>query len=105
MRQTHIGGQAARGAIGRVLAAHDVDRGTRTARKLSCRHERAARLRHGQRHVLAGIESGLDGLQCLGSVELRGYTVNEHVVLRHRNAKSPPGQARRVVHQNYCLSW
>lgn len=44
------------------------------------RHKRSARLRHGQRHVLARIEPGLDGLQCLGSVELRGYTVNEHAV-------------------------
>ena len=91
MRQTHIGGQAARGAIGRVLAAHDVDRGTRTARKLSCRHERAARLRHGQRHVLAGIESGLDGLQRLGSVELCGYTVNEHAVPPASQRQKPAG--------------
>ena len=80
MRQANIGGQAARGSVGRVLAAHDVDRGTRTARKLGSRHKRAARLRHGERYVLAGIESGLDGLQGLGSVELRGYTVNEHAV-------------------------
>ena len=105
MRQTHIGSQAARGAIGRILAAHDVDRGARAARKLGGGHQRAARLRHGQRHVLARIEPGLDGLQRLGSVELRGYTVNEHMVLRHRNAKSPPGQARRVVRQICCLSW
>ena len=80
MRQAHVGGKAARGAIGRVLAAHNVDRRARTPRKLGCRHKRSARLRHGQRHVLAGIESGLDGLQGLGSVELRGYTVNEHAV-------------------------
>ena len=78
--QTHVGGKAARGAIGRVLATHNVDRGTRAARKLSGRRKRTARLRHGQRHVLAGIESGLDSLQGLGSVELRGYTVNEHAV-------------------------
>lgn len=56
MRQAHVGGKAARGAIGRVLAAHDIDRGARTARKLGRRHKRATRLRHGQRHVLAGIE-------------------------------------------------
>ena len=63
MRKAHVGGKAARGAIGRVLAAHNVDRRSRTARKLGGRHKRTARLRHGQRHVLAGIESGLDGLQ------------------------------------------
>ena len=79
-RQAHIGGQTACGAVGGVLATHDVDRGARTTRKLGGRHERSARLRHGQRHVLASIEPGLDGLQRLGSVELRGYTVNEHTV-------------------------
>ena len=78
--QAHIGGQTACGAIGRILATHDVDRGARTTRKLGCRHKCSARLRHGKRHVLARIEPGLDGLQCLGSVELRGYTVNEHAV-------------------------
>ena len=79
-RQAHIGGQTACGAGGGVLATHDVDRGARTTRKLGGRHERSARLRHGQRHVLASIEPGLNGLQRLGSVELRGYTVNEHAV-------------------------
>ena len=91
VRQANIGGQATRGAIGSVLAAHDIDRGTRTARKLGCRHKRATRLRHGQRHVLAGIESGLDGLQCLGSVELRGYTVNEHAVPPASQRQKPAG--------------
>ena len=62
IRQAHVGGKAARGAIGRVLAAHNVDRRARATRKLGGRHKRTARLRHGQRHVLAGIESGLDGL-------------------------------------------
>ena len=80
VRQAHIGGQTACGAIGRILATHDVDRGARTTRKLGGGHKRSARLRHGQRHVLTRIESGLDGLQGLGSVELRGYTVNEHAV-------------------------
>ena len=91
MCQAHVGGKAARGAIGRILAAHDIDRGARTARKLGCRHKRAARLRHGQRHVLAGIESGLDGLQRLGSVELRGYTVNEHAVPPASQRQKPAG--------------
>ena len=91
VRQAHVGGKAARGAIGRVLAAHNVDRGARTARKLGCRHKRATRLRHGQRHVLAGIESGLDGLQGLGSVELRGYTVNEHAVPPASQRQKPAG--------------
>ena len=91
VRQAHIGGKAAGGTIGRVLATHNVDRRARTARKLGCRHERAARLRHGQRHVLAGIESGLDGLQCLGSVELRGYTVNEHAVPPALQRQKPAG--------------
>ena len=91
MRQAHVGGKAARGAIGRVLAAHNVDRRSRTARKLGGRHKRTARLRHGQRHVLAGIESGLDGLQGLGSVELRGYTVNEHAVPPASQRQKPAG--------------
>ena len=91
VRQPHIGGKAAGGTIGRVLAAHNVDRGARTARKLGCRHERAARLRHGQRHVLAGIEPGLDGLQRLGSVELRGYTMNEHAVPPASQRQKPAG--------------
>ncbi|CUN65609.1 Uncharacterised protein [Collinsella aerofaciens] len=91
VRQAHVGGKAARGAIGRVLAAHNVDRRARTARKLGGRHKRATRLRHGQRHVLAGIESGLDGLQRLGSVELRGYTVNEHAVPPASQRQKPAG--------------
>ena len=91
VRQPHIGGQAARSAIGRVLAAHNVDRRARTARKLGRRHKRATRLRHGQRHVLAGIESRLDGLQRLGSVELRGYTVNEHAVPPASQRQKPAG--------------
>ena len=91
VRQAHISSKAARGAIGRVLAAHNVDRGARTARKLGCRHKRATRLRHGQRHVLAGIESGLDSLQRLGSVELRGYTVNEHAVPPASQRQKPAG--------------
>ena len=91
VRQAHIGGQTACGAIGRILATHDVDRGARTTRKLGGRHERATRLRHGQRHVLARIESGLDGLQCLGSVELRGYTVNEHAVPPALQRQKPAG--------------
>ena len=91
VRQAHISSKAARGAIGRVLAAHNVDRGARTARKLGCRHKRATRLRHGQRHVLAGIESGLDSLQRLGSVELRGYTVNEHAVPPALQRQKPAG--------------
>ena len=91
MRQAHIGGKAARGAISRILAAHNVDRRARAARKLGGRHKRAARLRHSQRHVLAGIESGLDGLQCLGSVELRGYTVNEHAVPPASQRQKPAG--------------
>ena len=80
VRQAHIGGKATRGAIGCILATHDVDRRARAARKLGGGHKRSTRLRHGQRHVLARIEPGLDGLQRLGSVELRGYTVNEHAV-------------------------
>ena len=80
MRQAHVGGKATSGAIGRILATHDVDRGARTTCKLGGRHKRSARLRHGQRHILARIEPGLDDLQRLGSVELRGYTVNEHAV-------------------------
>ena len=91
MCQAHVSGKAARGAIGRVLAAHNVDRGARTARKLGCRHKRAARLRHSQRHVLASIESGLDSLQGLGSVELRGYTVNEHAVPPASQRQKPAG--------------
>lgn len=91
MRQPHIGGKAAGGTIGRVLAAHNVDRGARTARKLGGSHKRATRLRHGQRHVLAGIEPGLDGLQRLGSVELRGYTVNEHAVPPASQRQKPAG--------------
>ena len=91
MRQAHVGGKAARGAIGRVLATHNVDRRARTARKLGGRHKRAARLRHSQRHILAGIEPGLDGLQCLGSVELRGYTVNEHAVPPALQRQKPAG--------------
>ena len=91
VRQAHIGGKAACGAIGRILATHDVDRRTRATRKLGGGHKRAARLRHGQRHVLAGIESGLDGLQCLGSVELRGYTVNEHAVPPALQRQKPAG--------------
>ena len=91
MRQTHIGGQTARGAIGRILATHDVDRGARTTRKLGGGHKRSARLRHGQRHVLASIEPGLDGLQRLGSVELRGYTVNEHAVPPASQRQKPAG--------------
>ena len=91
VRQAHVGGKAARGAIGRILATHNVDRRARTARKLGGRHKRAARLRHGQRHVLAGIESGLDGLQRLGSVELRGYTVNEHAVPPASQRQKPAG--------------
>ena len=91
VRQAHIGGKAARGAISRILAAHNVDRRARAARKLGGRHKRAARLRHSQRHVLAGIESGLDGLQCLGSVELRGYTVNEHAVPPASQRQKPAG--------------
>ena len=91
MRQTHVGGKAARGAIGRVLAAHNVDRRARATRKLGGRHKRTARLRHGQRHILAGIESGLDGLQGLGSVELRGYTVNEHAVPPASQRQKPAG--------------
>ena len=91
MRQAHVGGKAARGAISRILATHDIDRRARTARKLGGRHKRAARLRHSQRHILASIESGLDGLQCLGSVELRGYTVNEHAVPPALQRKKPAG--------------
>lgn len=91
VRQAHIGGKAARDAISRILAAHNVDRRARAARKLGGRHKRAARLRHSQRHVLAGIESGLDGLQCLGSVELRGYTVNEHAVPPALQRQKPAG--------------
>ena len=91
VRQAYVGGKAARGTICRVLAAHDVDRGARTARKLGGRHKRATRLRHGKRHVLAGIESGLDGLQRLGSVELRGYTVNEHAVPPASQRQKPAG--------------
>ena len=89
--QAHVSGKAARGAIGRVLTTYDIDRGARTARKLGGGHKRAARLRHGQRHVLAGIESGLDGLQGLGSVELRGYTVNEHAVPPASQRQKPAG--------------
>ena len=91
MRQAHVGGKATSGAIGRILAAHNVDRRARTARKLGGRHKRATRLRHGQRHVLAGIESGLDGLQRLGSVELRGYTVNKHAVPPASQRQKPAG--------------
>ena len=91
MRQAHVGGKAARGAISRILATHDIDRRARTARKLGGRHKRAARLRHSQRHVLASIESGLDGLQCLGSVELSGYTVNEHAVPPALQRQKPAG--------------
>ena len=91
VRQAHIGGQTACGAIGRILATHDVDRGARTTRKLGGGHKRSARLRHGQRHVLASIEPGLDGLQCLGSVELRGYTVNEHAVPPASQRQKPAG--------------
>ena len=91
VRQAHISSKAARGAIGRVLAAHNVDRGARTARKLGGSHKRATRLRHGQRHVLARIEPGLDGLQRLGSVELRGYTVNEHAVPPASQRQKPAG--------------
>ena len=91
VRQAHIGGQATSGAIGRILATHDIDRGTRTTRKLGGGHKRAARLRHSQRHVLAGIEPGLDGLQGLGSVELRGYTVNEHAVPPALQRQKPAG--------------
>ena len=91
VRQAHIGGQTACGAIGRILAAHNVDRGARTTRKLGGGHKRSARLRHGQRHVLASIEPGLDGLQCLGSVELRGYTVNEHAVPPALQRQKPAG--------------
>ena len=91
VRQPHIGGKAAGGTIGRVLAAHNVDRGARTARKLGGSHKRATRLRHGQRHVLARIEPGLDGLQRLGSVELRGYTVNEHAVPPASQRQKPAG--------------
>ena len=91
VRQAHIGGQTACSAIGRILATHNVDRGARATRKLGCRHKRATRLRHGQRHVLAGIEPGLDGLQCLGSVELRGYTVNEHAVPPALQRQKPAG--------------
>ena len=91
MRQAHVGGKATSGAISRILATHNVDRGARAARKLSGRHKRATRLRHGQRHVLAGIESGLDGLQRLGSVELRGYTVNEHAVPPASQRQKPAG--------------
>ena len=80
VRQAHVGGQTACGTIGRILATHNVDRGARTTRELGGRHKCSARLRHGQRHVLARIEPGLDGLQRLGGVELRGYTVNEHAV-------------------------
>ena len=91
VRQAHIGSQATRGAIGRVLAAHDIDRGARATRKLGGSHKRATRLRHGQRHVLAGIESSLDGLQRLGSVELRSYTVNEHAVPPASQRQKPAG--------------
>ena len=91
MRQAHVGGKATSGAISRILATHNVDRGARAARKLSGCHKRATRLRHGQRHVLAGIESGLDGLQRLGSVELRGYTVNEHAVPPASQRQKPAG--------------
>ena len=91
VRQAHVGGKATRGAIGRILAAHDIDRRARTARKLGGRHKRAARLRHSQRHVLASIEPGLDGLQGLGSVELRGYTVNEHAVPPALQRQKPAG--------------
>ena len=91
VRQAHVGGKATSGAIGRILATHNVDRRARTARKLGGRHKRAARLRHSQRHVLAGIESGLDGLQGLGSVELRGYTVNEHAVPPASQRQKPAG--------------
>ena len=89
--QAHVGGKATRGAISRILATHDIDRRARTTRKLGGRHKRAARLRHSQRHVLASIESGLDGLQCLGSVELRGYTVNEHAVPPALQRQKPAG--------------
>ena len=44
VRQPHIGGKAAGGTIGRVLAAHNVDCRPRTARKLGGRHKRATRL-------------------------------------------------------------
>ena len=91
MRQAHVGGKATSGAIGRILATHNVDRRAWAARKLGGRHKRATRLRHGQRHVLAGIESGLDGLQRLGSVELRGYTVNEHAVPPASQRQKPAG--------------
>ena len=100
VRQAHVGGKAARGTVGCVLATYDVNRGARAARKLGGRHKRAARLRHGKRHVLAGIESGLDGLQRLGSVELRGYTVNEHAVppasLRQKPAGASSAGIRRI---------
>ena len=91
MRQAHVGGKAARSAIGRILATYDVDRGARTTCKLGGGHKRATRLRHSQRHVLAGIESGLDDLQRLGSVELRGYTVNEHAVPPALQRQKPAG--------------
>ena len=91
VRQAHIGGKATRGAIGCILATHDVDRRARAARKLGGGHKRSTRLRHGQRHVLARIEPGLDGLQRLGSVELRGYTVNEHAVPPALQRQKPAG--------------
>ena len=91
VRQAHIGGQTACGAIGRILTTHDVDRGARAARKLGGGHKRSTRLRHGQRHILARIEPGLDGLQRLGSVELRGYTVNEHAVPPALQRQKPAG--------------
>ena len=59
------------------------------------------------RHEYFVIEALETGIELVGTEvkSLRGYTVNEHVILRHRNAKSPPGQARRVVRQIHCLSW
>ena len=77
MLKANVGDKRAHGAVRRVLAGNDVDRGTRTTRKLSRHHQRAAGLRDGKRGVLAPIERRLDNLGAFSGIQLCGNTMDE----------------------------
>ena len=76
--EAHVSGERPGGALGRLLARDDVDRRPWVARELRRGEQRARRLRHGERHVVATAERRLHRAQGIDLVELCGNAMNEH---------------------------
>ena len=78
MFDAHIGGEPARGTLGRILAGDDIHHGTRAPRELRRKHKHTAGLRHRERGVLAGVERLFDNARPLGGIQLCSDAMNEH---------------------------